>query len=112
MAPEEPCKRCRKLLRRGEECHVARPGEGTQECAVHDGAKGCPACRLRLAEAEVERLRGERDDSDLALAETRLSEERLRGLLGRWSETTASGRYRGLRLDTRAALRGEEGDDE
>jgi len=41
-------------LREGEECHVARPGEGTYEC---DGQHPCPACRLRLAEAEVERLR-------------------------------------------------------
>ena len=40
-------------LRAGEECHVSHPGEGTYECR-HD--RICPACRLRHAEAEVERL--------------------------------------------------------
>jgi hypothetical protein len=40
-------------LREGEECHVARPGEGTYECNVDSP---CPACRLRAAEAEVARL--------------------------------------------------------
>lgn len=34
-------------LRVGEECHVARPGEGTYECR-HDNK--CAACRLRSAE--------------------------------------------------------------
>ena len=40
-------------LREGIECHVARPGEGTYECDVR---KPCPACRLREAEREIERL--------------------------------------------------------
>ena len=39
-------------LREGEECHVARPGEGTYECR-HDNL--CAACRLRSAEARANR---------------------------------------------------------
>jgi chromosome segregation ATPase len=39
-------------LRKGEECHVARPGEGTYECR-HDNL--CAACRLRSAEARANR---------------------------------------------------------
>ena len=37
-------------LRKGEECHVARPGEGTYECDIEHP---CPACRLRRAEAAL-----------------------------------------------------------
>lgn len=40
-------------LREGIECHVARPGEGTYECSIE---RKCPACRLRHAESETERL--------------------------------------------------------
>lgn len=40
-----------KRLREGEECHVARPGEGTYECR-HDNK--CAACRLRSAEWRVQ----------------------------------------------------------
>jgi hypothetical protein len=40
-------------LREGEECHVARPGEGTYECNIN---KPCPACRLRSAEERLKRL--------------------------------------------------------
>lgn len=40
-----------KRLREGEECHVARPGEGTYECR-HDNQ--CAACRLRSAEWRVQ----------------------------------------------------------
>jgi chromosome segregation ATPase len=40
-------------LRAGVDCHAARPGETTYECDV---TAPCPACRLRAAEAEVERL--------------------------------------------------------
>lgn len=41
-------------LREGVECHAARPGEGTYECAID---RQCPACRLRTAEAKIARLR-------------------------------------------------------
>jgi hypothetical protein len=43
-----------RRLRKGEECHVARPGEGTYECRID---KPCPACRLRVAEEEISNLR-------------------------------------------------------
>jgi hypothetical protein len=50
-------------LREGEECHVARPGEGTYECNVDSP---CPACRLREAVqriAELEEAVKVRDDA-------------------------------------------------
>ena len=37
-------------LKAGEECHVARPGEGTIECRVE---RPCLACRARTAEAQL-----------------------------------------------------------
>ena len=40
-----------KRLRDGEECHVARPGEGTYECR-YDNL--CVVCRLRSAEWRVQ----------------------------------------------------------
>lgn len=39
-------------LREGEECHVARPGEGTYECNIN---KPCPACRLRYSEEKIKK---------------------------------------------------------
>jgi len=46
-----------RRLRDGTECHEAQPGTGTYECSVD---APCPACRLRVAEAEVARLRESR----------------------------------------------------
>jgi BMFP domain-containing protein YqiC len=64
-------------LRKGEECHVARPGEGTYECR-HDNL--CPACRLRSAEARANRESytiGETEWAQrIATLEHMLSEER------------------------------------
>ena len=64
-------------LRKGEECHVARPGEGTYECR-HDNL--CAACRLRSAEARANRESytiGETEWAQrIATLEHMLSEER------------------------------------
>jgi hypothetical protein len=63
-------------LREGEECHVARPGEGTYECR-HDNP--CAACRLRSAEARANRTTytvGETEWAHrIAVAEQRFVEE-------------------------------------
>ena len=63
-------------LRKGEECHVARPGEGTYECR-HDNL--CAACRLRSAEARANRTTytvGETEWANrIAVAEQRFVDE-------------------------------------
>lgn len=63
-------------LRKGEECHVARPGEGTYECR-HDNL--CAACRLRSAEARANRTSytvGETEAAHrIAVAEQRFVDE-------------------------------------
>lgn len=41
-------------LRHGEECHVARPGEGTYECRTD---APCLACKVRLLTKDNERMR-------------------------------------------------------
>lgn len=35
-------------------CHVAKPGEMTFECSVHDDDKGCLACRVRSLRESVD----------------------------------------------------------
>jgi len=44
-------------LKAGEECHVARPGEGTLECTIHDGAVGCLKCERDTLRAKLDAVR-------------------------------------------------------
>jgi hypothetical protein len=82
-------------LRKGEECHVARPGEGTYECR-HDNL--CAACRLRSAEARANRTSYTVGETEAALvarvreleAERKAIAVQLQRLAPTWSHETKS----------------------